>query len=94
MTIDIREYSNLELALMVMLGHFGTGIKRKQMLGDRYKEVQPLVNMIASGIMPSGTRDITLEEVKNALYDLKPTTEEYDDYVNYILSYIKEDAHK
>lgn len=43
---NIQYNTALELALMVMLGVFGTGSDRKKALGSRYDEVQKLVDQI------------------------------------------------
>ena len=76
---------------MVLLNYFGYGSTRKELLKDRYKEVQALVNQICSGVMPESI-NYNLDKVINALRKLKPTEEDYNDYINEIISYIKEDA--
>ena len=43
---NIQYNTTLELALMVMIGVFGTGSDRKKALGNRYDEVQKLVDQI------------------------------------------------
>lgn len=43
---NIQYNTALELALMVMLGVFGTGSDRKKALGSRYDEVQKIVDQI------------------------------------------------
>lgn len=43
---NIQYNTALELALMVMLGVFGTGSDRKKALGSRYEEVQKIVDQI------------------------------------------------
>ncbi len=43
---NIKYNTALELALMVMIGVFGTGAGRKKALGDRYEEVQGIVDRI------------------------------------------------
>ena len=52
MTIKTDDHTDLELALMVLLGYFGNGSTRKTKLGSRYGNVQKLVNKIGSGSMP------------------------------------------
>lgn len=52
MTINIINHTDLELALMVLLGYFGNGSERKRKLGSRYNNVQRIVNQIGSGSMP------------------------------------------
>ena len=94
MTINIEKYSDLELALMVLLNYFGTGSKRKEALGDRYKYVQPLVNQILNGYMPDSYYTVYDKIITDALIALKPSDKDYDAYIDSILSYIKEDTHK
>ena len=43
---NISYNTTLELALMVMIGVFGTGSDRKKALGNRYDEVQKMVDQI------------------------------------------------
>lgn len=43
-TNELDKYSNEELAEMVWQGKFGNGEERKQKLGNRYNDVQELVN--------------------------------------------------
>jgi len=43
---NISYNTTLELALMVMIGVFGTGSDRKKALGNRYDDVQKLVDQI------------------------------------------------
>jgi len=52
MTIKTDDHTDLELALMVLLGYFGNGSERKRKLGSRYNNVQRIVNQIGSGSMP------------------------------------------
>ena len=57
---DIRYNTALELALMVMIGIFGTGSERKKALGSRYDEVQKIVDQIyKSQVIP--VSDINME---------------------------------
>lgn len=90
MKININKYNDLELALMVMLNYFGYGSSRKELLGNRYKQVQALVNQICSGTMPEGNN--YEERLVKALHKLRPTEQDYNDYIDSIISYIKEDA--
>lgn len=46
--ININGYSSIELAKMVWEGKFGNGEQRKKLLGNRYAEVQALVNKASS----------------------------------------------
>lgn len=54
-TKSLGMYSDLELALMVLLGYYGNGADRKQRLGSRYGTVQAIVEQILRGSVPSGT---------------------------------------
>lgn len=53
-TAALTTYSDLELALMVMLNYFGTGQTRKTKLGSRYAAVQKIVDQICKGSVPAG----------------------------------------
>lgn len=94
MKININKYSDLELALMVLLNYFGTGAKRKEALGDRFTKVQSLVNQIVNGYMPDSYYTEYDKKITSALIALKPSDKDYDAYIDSILSYIKEDTHK
>ena len=50
----LSTYSDLELALMVLLNYFGTGATRRQKLGGRYAAVQRIVDQICHGTVPAG----------------------------------------
>jgi len=50
----LSTYSDLELALMVLLNYFGTGSARRQKLGSRYTAVQRIVDQICHGTVPAG----------------------------------------
>lgn len=54
-TKSLGTYSDLELALMVLLGYYGNGVDRKKRLGSRYGTVQAIVEQILRGSVPSGT---------------------------------------
>jgi hypothetical protein len=54
-TKSLETYSDLELALMVLLGYYGNGADRKKRLGSRYGTVQAIVEQILRGTVPSGT---------------------------------------
>lgn len=60
----LSTYSDLELALMVMLGYYGTGTTRKQKLGDRYSKVQAIVNNISAGTVPTGSGSGAVDPAK------------------------------
>lgn len=64
---NISSYSNLELALMVLLGYFGNGSARRQALGSRYADAQGLVDRILStGKVPDGS-GADPEQIKKAV---------------------------
>ena len=52
-SIDISMYTDEELARMVLEKKFGNNPVRQQLLGNRYRAVQDLVNQIVSGQKPS-----------------------------------------
>lgn len=52
---QISKYSDLELALMALLGYLGNGETRKNKLGSRYNAVQLIVNQILAGSVPAGS---------------------------------------
>lgn len=65
---DYTTNTTLELALMVMLGVFGTGDARKKALGKRYDKVQKLVNQINStGVIPESTVFSALQLINDEL---------------------------
>ncbi len=66
----IDTYTDLELALMVLLGYLGNGAKRVQALGDRYNDVQSLVQRILNtGTIPEGSAggDLDPEKLDKAI---------------------------
>ena len=64
----LKTYSNLELALMVMLGYYGNGETRKKNLGDRYNTVQGIVqNIIDKQKIPAGTGLWNKDNIKKAV---------------------------
>lgn len=88
---NINTYTDLELALMVLLNYLGTGATRKKKLGARYKAVQELVNNILDhNVIPAGTGNTTIEELNKVLLELEPTHEDYLDYIDEIIDMIKE----
>lgn len=60
----LSTYSDLELALMVMLNYFGTGSTRRQKLGNRYTAVQSIVDEICHGTVPAGKGSGSVDPVK------------------------------
>ena len=65
---NIQYNTALELALMVMLGVFGTGSDRKKALGSRYEEVQKIVDQIyKTQTIPVSTINIKLDSMNEEL---------------------------
>ena len=62
----ISKYSDLELALMALLGYLGNGEVRRQKLGSRYSTVQGIVNQILAGAVPAGS-GIDPDKLKRAI---------------------------
>ena len=61
-------YSDLELALMVVLGYFGNGNTRKARLGARYSAVQAIVEQIVKGTVPAGSGRLPqADKIKDAV---------------------------
>lgn len=68
---NIAQYTDLELALMVLLGYFGNGQTRKNNLGARYNTVQSMVEQILRGTMPAGTGSAQFkEELRSAVKEV------------------------
>lgn len=63
----LSQYSDLELALMVLLGYFGNGQTRKNNLGMRYAAVQGIVEQILRGNVPAGSGSADPEKIKAAV---------------------------
>lgn len=79
---DINTYSDLELALMVLLDYLGSGNKRKQILGARYKSVQELVNYILyNNTIPKGS-GMDATRVRKVLNDMAPTSADYEQFID------------
>lgn len=66
-TQPLTAYSDLELALMVLLGYFGNGQERKNRLGARYVAVQSIVEQILRGTVPAGSGNIKADTVEKAV---------------------------
>lgn len=64
---QLNQYSDLELALMVLLGYFGNGQTRKNNLGSRYAAVQGIVEQILRGTVPAGSGMFEKEKIKAAV---------------------------
>ena len=55
-TAALNSYTNLELALMILLGYYGNGDARKKALGSRYTACQGIVEKILkTQSVPSGS---------------------------------------
>lgn len=67
-TQALNTYSNLELALMVLLGYYGNGQARKNKLGSRYSEVQAIVEQILRGTVPAGSAGYTKAQISKSLH--------------------------
>lgn len=87
----ISQYTDLELALMVLLDVFGKGNKRREALGPRFSKIQTIVNqIIISGYIPALSREYGTERVQKVLEEYRPTDAEYDDFMNEFLNALKE----
>ena len=87
----ISQYTDLELALRVLLDVFGKGNKRREALGPRFSKVQTIVNqIIISGYIPALSREYGTERVRKVLEEYRPTDAQYDDFMNEFLNALKE----
>ena len=87
----ISQYTDLELALMVLLDVFGKGNKRREALGPRFSKVQTVVNqIIISGYIPALSREYGTERVRKVLEEYRPTDAQYDEFMNEFLNALKE----
>lgn len=64
---NLNSYTDLELALMVLLGYFGNGQDRKNRLGSRYAAAQAIVEQILRGTVPAGSSNITKDQIRTAV---------------------------
>ena len=88
----LSNYTDLELALMVLMNVFGSGETRRKNLGDRYTPVQLIVNRITSSrIIPPGKASATDEAIRRTFKRMEPSAEEYDEFINEFLNALKED---
>ena len=90
MKVNPEKYSNLDLALMTLLGYFGTGNTRRKNLGKRYAKVQILVNQISRGTMPE-PEGMSLNRLREVLEEYRPTEEEFSTFTEEIIEKVKED---
>lgn len=87
---EIGEYSDLELALLVMLGQFGNGQERRNNLGVYYDSVQGVVEYLAVGICPKpDPRGLTDDQIRKALEKIRPTNEDFDAMVDDFIDALK-----
>lgn len=82
-TQPLTAYSDLELALMVLLGYFGNGQTRKNNLGARYTAVQTIVEQILRGSIPAGSGNIKTATIEKAVRNV------FQDCINDIVEDIK-----
>ena len=87
---EIGEYSDLELALLVMLGQFGNGQERRNNLGIYYDSVQSVVEYLAVGICPKpDPRGLSDEQIRKALEKIRPTNKDFDAMVDDFIDALK-----
>lgn len=90
MKVNPEKYSDLDLALMVLLGYFGTGSSRRKNLGKRYAKVQLLVNQISRGTMPE-PEGMSLNRLREVLEEYRPTDADFSAFEEEIIEKVKED---
>lgn len=75
----LSSYSDLELALMILLGVYGNGAARKQALGSRYAAAQGIVEQILRlDIIPDGSGTVDPDKIKKAVQSV------FEDAINEI----------
>lgn len=81
-TANLKTYSDLEIALMIMLGYFGNGQDRVKALGSRYNACQAVVEeILMTGKVPSGSGAASADQIIKAVHsvfdkDIDKITEE------------------
>ena len=81
-TAQLSTYSDLELALMILLGYFGNGQARVKALGSRYSAAQSVVEeILLTGKIPSGSGTVSADRISKAVHsvfdkDIDAITEE------------------
>ncbi len=86
MNIDVKKYSDLDLALMVLSGYLGDGAARRVKLGSRYLKVQAMVNQIVRGKMPlPDSSGISKEQIRAAIEKVMPGPEDVSAFVSSIM---------
>lgn len=80
----LSEYTDLELALLVMSGQFGNGQVRRNALGSRYDAVQGVVEYLAVGIVPEvkNRGGMSPADIRAALEKIRPSNADFDAMVN------------
>lgn len=88
----IEDYSDLDLALLVLLDVFGSGDERKKALGGHYYRIQSLVNQIRhTGLVPVPLTDFPEEKIRLVFEHQRPTEQEFQDYVEAFINALKEE---
>lgn len=67
MNVIVSKYNDLELALMVLLGWCGNGQARRDKLGDRYNDVQGIVEELLQGHIPEGSGTVDPDKLEKAV---------------------------
>lgn len=89
---SVNQYTDLELALMVLMNVFGTGTNRRKILGDRFTAVQNIVNVITmTNRIPVGKGTVSDEKIRKVFKKFEPTSEEYTEFINEFLNALKEE---
>lgn len=81
---NLESYTDLELALLVMLGQFGNGSARRSALGSRYSAVQGIVNQMITGYVPKGKGSIDSAKLKTVIKELRPTESDMNEIADEI----------
>ena len=90
---SVNQYTDLELALMVLMNIFGTGTNRRKLLGDRFTAVQNIVNVITmTNRIPVGKGTVTDEQIRKVFKQYEPTAEEYNEFVNEFLNALRRNS--
>lgn len=87
----LSDYTDLELALLVMSGQFGNGQARRNALGGRYDAVQNIVEYLAVGVVPAvpDGGSMSPEAIRAALEKIRPTDADFNAMVNEFIDALK-----
>lgn len=87
----LSDYTDLELALLVMSGQFGNGQARRNALGSRYDAVQNIVEYLAVGIVPDvhDGGSMSPDDIRAALEKIRPTDADFNAMVNEFIDALK-----